>query len=88
MLPGEEPELNPALRPVLARLGVDQQTGFRAELARFAHSYPQQAFGRVLPFRRIFTAGQRSRSNNGGCSLDRRRPRNATVWKDPMEGNR
>jgi trans-aconitate 2-methyltransferase len=43
------------LRPVLAALDDDQQTEFLAEYAeRLRAAYPQQSFGTVLPYRRLF----------------------------------
>jgi trans-aconitate 2-methyltransferase len=66
VLAGEQPVLDwlkgTALRPVLARLDPDEQAAFCGELApRLAEAYPGQAFGTVLPFRRIFAVGRRAR---------------------------
>ncbi|MFC5265827.1 methyltransferase domain-containing protein [Kribbella qitaiheensis] len=47
-------------RPVLQSLPDDLRARFEAEYgARLAEAYPQQSFGTVLPFRRIFAVAQK-----------------------------
>jgi trans-aconitate 2-methyltransferase len=47
-------------RPVLQSLPDDLRVRFEAEYgARLAEAYPQQSFGTVLPFRRIFAVAQK-----------------------------
>ncbi|MFL6138884.1 MAG: methyltransferase domain-containing protein [Frankiaceae bacterium] len=48
------------LRPVLARLGDDEQDQFCTELgARLRAAYPPAPYGTVLPFRRVFVVAHR-----------------------------
>jgi trans-aconitate 2-methyltransferase len=59
VLQGENPVLEwikgTALRPILSRLQSDEQEEFTAELApMLRQAYPADAFGTVMPFRRIF----------------------------------
>jgi trans-aconitate 2-methyltransferase len=49
-------------RPVLQSLPDDLRARFETEYgARLAEAYPQQEFGTVLPFRRIFAVAQKER---------------------------
>jgi trans-aconitate 2-methyltransferase len=65
VLQGEDPVLEwvkgSALRPVLARLGSDEErAALFAELAeRLRAAYPAAPYGTVLPFRRVFVVAHR-----------------------------
>ena len=49
-----------ALRPVLSALSPEEASAFLAELAPvLREAYPRQAYGTVLPFRRIFAVAHR-----------------------------
>ena len=63
VLPGEDPVLEwykgSGLRPVLSALDPAQAAGFLAEYgSRVRAAYPQQAYGTVLPFRRVFAVAR------------------------------
>lgn len=63
VLPGTDPVLEwykgSGLRPVLAALDEGQAADFLAEYAELARAaYPQQAYGTVLPFRRVFAVAR------------------------------
>jgi trans-aconitate 2-methyltransferase len=65
--PGENAVLewmkSTGLRPVLSVLDEGEREGFLAEYGeRLRAAYPEEPFGTVLPFRRIFVVAQRSRS--------------------------
>ncbi len=65
VLSGPDPVLEwvkgTALRPVLAALAGEEREAFVAEYrARLQEAYPPQAFGTVLPFRRIFVVGHKA----------------------------
>ena len=48
------------LRPVLSALSADERAEFEAEYGqRLRQAYPEQAFGTVLPYRRIFMVAHR-----------------------------
>jgi trans-aconitate 2-methyltransferase len=65
VLPGEDAVLEwmrgTGLRPVLSALSdAVEREAFEAQYAaRLRAAYPPQAFGTVLPFRRIFVVAQR-----------------------------
>lgn len=66
LLDGPDPVLEwmrgTGLRPTLAALDDDEQAAFSAEYAeRLRAAYPEQPFGTVLPFRRVFAVARRSR---------------------------
>jgi trans-aconitate 2-methyltransferase len=47
-------------RPVLQALDADRRAAFEAEYrARLAVAYPEQPFGTLLPFRRVFVVARR-----------------------------
>ncbi len=53
-------------RPTLQALPDDLRPAFEAELRRrLAAAYPEQAYGVVLPFRRVFVVAQAPRSGQG-----------------------
>jgi trans-aconitate 2-methyltransferase len=65
VLPGEDPVLEwfsgTGLRPYLDRLRDDAQAlaAFRAEVAvALREAYPRQAYGTILPFRRVFAVAR------------------------------
>jgi trans-aconitate 2-methyltransferase len=63
VLPGPDPVLDwykgSGLRPVLSALGPAQAADFLAEYAALVRAaYPQQAYGTVLPFRRVFAVAR------------------------------
>ncbi|MDT7782836.1 MAG: trans-aconitate 2-methyltransferase [Pseudonocardiales bacterium] len=63
VLPGPDAVLEwmkgTGLRPVLSALNEEQQAEFVAEYAeRLRAAYPQQSFGTVLPYRRIFVVAR------------------------------
>ena len=63
VLPGPDAVLEwmkgTGLRPVLSALDEEQQAEFVAEYAeRLRAAYPQESFGTVLPYRRIFVVAQ------------------------------
>lgn len=66
VLDGPDPVLEwmrgTGLRPTLAALDDDEQAAFSAEYAeRLRSAYPEQPFGTVLPFRRVFGVAGRPR---------------------------
>jgi trans-aconitate 2-methyltransferase len=63
VLPGPDAVLEwmrgTGLRPVLSALDDEQQAEFVAEYAeRLRAAYPQESFGTLLPYRRIFVVAQ------------------------------
>ena len=66
LLDGPDPVLEwmrgTGLRPTLAVLDDDDQAAFSAEYAeQLRAAYPEQPFGTVLPFRRVFAVAERPR---------------------------
>jgi trans-aconitate 2-methyltransferase len=70
VLSGPDPVLEwmrgTALRPVLSQLSSHDVVAFEADFgARLCRAYPQQPFGTVLPFPRIFAVARRLVDNAG-----------------------
>ncbi|WP_235854680.1 trans-aconitate 2-methyltransferase [Nonomuraea aridisoli] len=64
VLQGEDPVLKwvsgTALRPILDRLGPEEQRRFKQDLGRLlAEAYPAKSYGTPFPFRRIFVVAQK-----------------------------
>ena len=76
VLPGPDAVLEwmkgTGLRPVLSALDEEQQAEFVAEYAeRLRAAYPQESFGTVLPYRRIFVVRYSGRAADGRAEPSR-----------------